>query len=85
MPLSYLENTTIRVCTPSPNLETGQCADPDAAVAYTESINLMDYSAAVIPVTKADKLIDTFDDDYEPLNDVDRKNWKACKPILGRC
>jgi amidase len=39
----------------------------------------MDYSAAVIPVTKASKIIDKFDKEYEPLNAVDRKNWEACK------
>ena len=49
------------------------------SIAYTECINLMDFSVAVIPVSKADKSIDRFDRDYEPLNDVDRKNWEACK------
>ncbi|KAL8962306.1 MAG: hypothetical protein Q9193_001273 [Seirophora villosa] len=48
--------------------------------AYTESINLMDYSAAVIPVTRADKSIDVFDHAYQPLNEVDRKNWEAYDP-----
>ncbi|KAL8654303.1 MAG: hypothetical protein Q9210_001584 [Variospora velana] len=37
--------------------------------AYTESINLMDFSAAVIPVTRADKSVDVFDHGYQPLND----------------
>ncbi|KAF2263451.1 amidase [Lojkania enalia] len=45
--------------------------------AYTESINLLDYSAVVIPVTKADKSIDIADPNYTPLNDVDAKNWAA--------
>ncbi|KAI4268032.1 MAG: hypothetical protein L6R38_007989, partial [Xanthoria sp. 2 TBL-2021] len=48
--------------------------------AYTESINLMDYSAAVIPVTRADKSVDRFDHQYQPLNEVDRKNWEAYDP-----
>ncbi|KAI4088881.1 MAG: hypothetical protein LQ344_005767 [Seirophora lacunosa] len=48
--------------------------------AYTESINLMDYSAAVIPVTRADKSVDVFDHAYQPLNEVDRKNWEAYDP-----
>ncbi|KAL9627242.1 MAG: hypothetical protein Q9204_006710 [Flavoplaca sp. TL-2023a] len=48
--------------------------------AYTESINLLDYSAAVIPVTRADKSVDIFDHDYRPLNEVDRKNWEAYDP-----
>ncbi|CZR51505.1 related to general amidase [Phialocephala subalpina] len=49
-------------------------------VVYTEAINLLDYSAAVIPVTKADKNVDTFNSEYEPLNEVDRKNWEAYYP-----
>ncbi|KAI4241118.1 MAG: hypothetical protein L6R40_004757 [Gallowayella cf. fulva] len=48
--------------------------------AYTESINLLDYSAVVIPVTTADKSLDKFDHDYEPLNEKDRKNWEAYDP-----
>lgn len=56
--------------------------EPNNILAYTESINLMDYSAAVIPVTTADKSVDTFDHGYQPLNEVDRKNWEACKWIL---
>ena len=69
---------------PETNLETSPCIDPDAAVAYTESINLLDYSAVVIPVTKADKSIDMFDSSYEPSNDVDRKNWEACESNFNR-
>ena len=41
----------------------------------------MDYSVAIIPVTKADKSIDLFDYDYAPLNEVDRMNWQSCKSI----
>jgi len=48
--------------------------------AYTEAINLMDYSAAVIPVTKADKNVDSFNSDYKPFNEIDRKNWEAYDP-----
>ncbi|KAG6997797.1 mycophenolic acid synthesis protein B [Physcia stellaris] len=50
--------------------------------AYTESINLMDFSAAVFPVTKADKTIDEFNTDYQPLNEQDRKNWEAYDPEI---
>lgn len=39
----------------------------------------MDYSVAVIAVTKADKSIDLFDRNYQPLNDEDRDNWVAYK------
>ena len=51
---------------------------PIERIAYTESINLLDYSAAVIPVTRADKSVDIFDHDDRPLNEIDRKNWEAC-------
>ncbi|OTB07283.1 hypothetical protein M426DRAFT_318298 [Hypoxylon sp. CI-4A] len=47
---------------------------------YTESMNLTDYSSVVIPVTKADKLLDPFDQSYRPLNPKDEKNWKAYDP-----
>ena len=41
----------------------------------------MDYSVAVIPVTKADKSVDLFDNDYAPLNEVDKINWESCESI----
>lgn len=47
--------------------------------AYTESINLMDYSAVVIPITKADKNIDIPEKGFTPASDVDALNWEACK------
>ena len=46
---------------------------------YTEAMNLMNYSVAVIPVTQADKKVDVFDDSYEPLGNEDRLNWQSCK------
>ena len=51
----------------------------NSTTAYTEAINLLDYSVTVIPVTKADQNVDKADPDYKPLNDVDAKNWNACK------
>ncbi|KAF4948536.1 hypothetical protein FSARC_13708 [Fusarium sarcochroum] len=45
--------------------------------AYTDAMNLTNYTSVVIPVTKADEKVDVFDDSYEPLGDTDRKNWKA--------
>lgn len=48
--------------------------------AYTESINMMDYSAAVIPVTKVDKMVDRSDGDYRPQKGIDQKNWEAYDP-----
>lgn len=58
----------------------GRLADPNAA--YTEVINLLNYSAVVIPVTKADKDIDLIDDSYEPLSALDKKNWEAYDPEI---
>lgn len=75
--------------------EDGQIVDavimpvaPHAAVipgkyyhtAYTEAMNLLNYSACVIPVTRADKKLDPVDESYEPLNDLDKKNWDAYDP-----
>ncbi|KAJ3544536.1 hypothetical protein NM208_g2994 [Fusarium decemcellulare] len=50
--------------------------------AYTEAMNLMNYSIAVIPVTRADRKIDVFDDSYEPLGDKDRLNWESYDPDI---
>ncbi|KAK0643850.1 amidase signature domain-containing protein [Cercophora newfieldiana] len=65
-------------------------AAPHAAVipgkyystSYTSVLNLLNYSVAVIPVTKADKTVDVVDDSYEPLNEIDRKNWDAYDPEI---
>lgn len=48
-------------------------------VGYTETMNLLNYSVAVIPVTAADKDVDVFDHDYKPLNELDERVWKGCK------
>jgi amidase len=43
---------------------------------------MLNYSAAVIPVTKADKELDKRTEEYnsyQPLNPTDRKNWEACR------
>ncbi|KAM6521671.1 hypothetical protein FSOLCH5_006427 [Fusarium solani] len=50
--------------------------------AYTEAINLMNYSAVVIPVMQADERIDVFDDSYEPLGDMDKLNWQSYDPAV---
>jgi amidase len=50
---------------------------------YTEVVNLLDYSAAVIPVTTADKDVDVIDPNHVPLNDLDGKNWAWCKQKSG--
>jgi len=48
--------------------------------AYTEVINLMSYSASVIPVTTASKHLDPYDHTYEPRNKIDQLNWTAYDP-----
>ncbi|KAI0472365.1 amidase signature domain-containing protein [Xylaria cf. heliscus] len=50
--------------------------------AYTEIINLLNYSAVVIPVTKADRLVDIVDSSYQPSSDLDRMNWEAYDPDI---
>lgn len=50
---------------------------------YTEVINLLNYSAAVIPVTKADRGVDGVDGTYRPVNEVDRANWESCEFFAG--
>ncbi|RSM18086.1 hypothetical protein CDV31_003008 [Fusarium ambrosium] len=50
--------------------------------AYTEAINLMNYSAVVIPVTQADEKIDVFDDSYEPLGEKDKLDWESYDPAI---
>ncbi|KAL4732182.1 hypothetical protein ACLX1H_001190 [Fusarium chlamydosporum] len=45
--------------------------------AYTDAMNVTNYSAVIIPTIKADVSIDVFDDSYKPLGDLDRKNWQA--------
>jgi hypothetical protein len=41
-------------------------------------VNLLDYSAAVLPVTTADKNIDIADTEYQPMNAQDDKVHQAC-------
>jgi amidase len=42
-------------------------------------VNLLDYSAAVLPVTNVDKGVDVVDVGYKPMNGVDEKVWQGCK------
>lgn len=43
---------------------------------------MLNYSAVVLPVSRADKAVDQADPAYSPVNDTDRANWEACKSIL---
>jgi hypothetical protein len=46
---------------------------------HTTAYNVLDYAAAVLPVTKVDTAVDVFDSSYTPKNDEDRANYEACK------
>ncbi|KAJ5040893.1 uncharacterized protein L3040_005452 [Drepanopeziza brunnea f. sp. 'multigermtubi'] len=50
--------------------------------AYTVWVNLLDYSAAVLPVMTVDKTLDVVDQGYQPLNAQDKKAWEAYDPDL---
>ena len=49
---------------------------------YTRLANALNYTSAVIPVTKADKSQDPFDKRYKPRNDLDKRVWESCKYSL---
>jgi amidase len=53
-------------------------------IAYTDTMNLTNYSVVVIPTIRADAKIDVFNDSYKPLGDTDRKNWEACKYYISK-
>ncbi len=46
---------------------------------YTSQWNLLDYPAAVFPVTRVDPEMDAKDEDYVPLNEKDEYNHELCK------
>lgn len=48
-------------------------------IAYTQGLNLLNYSVVVIPVTKADKRLNPIDRDYNPRGKSDRSNWETYK------
>ncbi|KIN08369.1 hypothetical protein OIDMADRAFT_37551 [Oidiodendron maius Zn] len=51
-------------------------------IGCTPWVNVLDYSAIVIPVTKVDKDIDKFDEAYQPVNEDDRKTWESYNPDI---
>ena len=50
---------------------------------YTIWVNVLDYTSVVLPVTKADKSIDTIDGSYWPLNDVDKETFESCELTIS--
>ncbi|KAL4919314.1 amidase signature domain-containing protein [Aspergillus aurantiobrunneus] len=47
---------------------------------YTSSVNVLDYTSVVIPVTVADKRIDVVSPNFKALNEEDRMNMKYYDP-----
>ena len=41
-------------------------------------VNVLDYSATVLPVTTADKSIDLVDEEHQPLSDLDARVLESC-------
>ncbi|KAF2091676.1 putative general amidase GmdA [Saccharata proteae CBS 121410] len=51
-------------------------------IGYTTCFNLLDYTSAVLPVTKVDKSIDKVDAGFKALSDVDQKCQDAYDPEI---
>ncbi|PSS22276.1 hypothetical protein M430DRAFT_274638 [Amorphotheca resinae ATCC 22711] len=45
-------------------------------------VNLLDYSAAILPVTQVDKSIDVIDKEYKPMNEHDEKVYSSYDPEI---
>lgn len=45
-------------------------------------VNVLDYSAAILPVTNADKSVDKIDEGYVPISELDEKVHRSCKSSL---
>jgi len=54
----------------------------NASTGLPVPVNLLDYTASVIPVTTADKTIDVLDQGYTPMNDQDETITKAYDPEI---
>lgn len=46
---------------------------------YTVWVNVLDYTAVVIPVTTVDKEVDKTDSSFEPANETDRAVHESCE------
>lgn len=46
---------------------------------YSVFVNLLDYTAVSVPVTKADKTIDVVPSNYKPLSDADKVVYENCE------
>ena len=45
-------------------------------------VNILDYTAAVLPVTTVDKRVDIVDKGYKPISATDEKVWKSCELLF---
>jgi Asp-tRNA(Asn)/Glu-tRNA(Gln) amidotransferase A subunit family amidase len=50
---------------------------------YTSQWNLLDYPAAVFPVSKVDKKKDALDGTFTPMTTVDEQHWNLCEATLS--
>jgi len=48
-------------------------------VGYSMFVNILDYTAVVVPVTTADKSVDVWPKDAKPLDDTDKATFDCCK------
>lgn len=48
-------------------------------VGYTSFVNILDYTSVVVPVTEVDKSVDTVEEGYKALNEMDQKVHDECK------
>jgi amidase len=46
---------------------------------YSVWVNVLDYSSAIIPVTKVDKNVDKAYADFKPVSEIDEKTQATCK------
>ncbi|KAK5660619.1 hypothetical protein OQA88_13183 [Cercophora sp. LCS_1] len=45
---------------------------------YITLVNVIDHATLVVPITRADETVDTFEKDYVPSEELDRKIWESC-------
>jgi hypothetical protein len=53
--------------------------EANCSTGYTTWVNLLDYTAAVLPVTTCDKNIDVLDEAYVAKSEEDDMIQKTCK------
>ena len=46
---------------------------------YSTFVNLLDYTSCVVPVTLADKAVDKYDSQYQPISKLDKEIYETCK------